>query len=83
MSTFNSNQIEFLQFEQYGSFLHQLIPRCSSIALKLKLQNFYMINQRDNPISFKYHDFFLYNNRFFLSYLLESASIFILIYNLN
>lgn len=59
----------------YSNFLHNLIPKCGktgNVRMALKLQSFYLIHQRLNPLCYKYH-------HFLLKYVLESASLVILL----
>lgn len=72
------------QVHDYSNYLHLLIYECPSISLKLKLGNFFAIHQSHNRISYKYMwQMWNLTHLWFLTFLLESVSIVILIYNFN
>ena len=70
--------------QDYLNYLHLLIYECPSISMKLKLGNFFAIHQADNRISYKYmlHMFDM-SSQWFLTFVLESACIVILIWSFN
>ena len=65
-SASRSNQFIHEAFHIYGSFLHHLILKCQDVKLKIKLENFYSLHQRHNPLSFKYHQLFYFTHYFLL-----------------
>ena len=53
-------------FLAYGRSVFRLIPRISKLSLKIKLENFLSVHQKDNLLSYRYLGMFYYNNRFML-----------------
>ena len=53
-------------FLAYGRSVFHLVPRISKLSLKIKLENFLSVHQKDNLLSYRFLSLFYYNNSFML-----------------
>ena len=53
-------------FLAYRKSVFRLMPKCSNLSAKIRLENFLNVHQKDNLLSYRFLDIFYYNHSFML-----------------